>query len=193
VWFLPLGAVLGVGQRSMIANFLAVRLPGRWYLALCLVPIVALALPESIKSLCGAQEWSPSRSILNKIRPDSISTKMLYVIDEVRGPRQSLGDIPDGLAVQRVLALPSSWPMVVYLFINWIPILLRQGGCHFSPRSWHDHLQLRDIRQHLLTQLITAALAADRDFIVLTVGALAVFSPSASLERSFWPIMITSS
>lgn len=102
-------------------------------LPLCLVPVIALVLPESIKFLIlSNQDRSLVASILRKINPEKdYDTNSRYVLDEVK---TSQGHIPalfrDGLAVGSIFLSGALFMslLLVYCFIMWIPLLLRQAG-----------------------------------------------------------------
>jgi AAHS family 4-hydroxybenzoate transporter-like MFS transporter len=196
-----LGAVLGgLVSVPLIANFdwPSVFLVGG-VLPLCLVPIVALALPESIKFLILARKSGPLvASILKKIRPDRhFDENSVYVIDEVAPGRGKVSALfRNGLAIGSVFLCLAFFMslMLVYLFINWIPILLRQAGLPLQSAIMGTIIfNLAGIFGSIFcTQLIDRRIG--RPIVILIVayliGALAVFSIGFA-GASFWPIMIT--
>ena len=102
-------------------------------LPLCLVPIVVFALPESIKFLILVRGKSAEViSVLRKIAPGRhFDDSSAFVLDEPRPGRGSLSALfRDGLAIGSVFLCLAFFMslMLVYLFINWIPLLLREAG-----------------------------------------------------------------
>jgi MFS transporter, AAHS family, 4-hydroxybenzoate transporter len=102
-------------------------------LPLCLVPLILLALPESIKFLTVAhQNAATVASILRKIDPrGQFANDSIFFLNETQPGRAQVSALfKDGLAAGSVflcLAFFMSLALV-YLFINWIPFLLRQAG-----------------------------------------------------------------
>src|SRR5258708_14167752 len=102
-------------------------------LPLCLAPVGFFALPESIKFLIlvrgkGAEVLSVLR---NLDPPRNFSDRTAFVLDEPGPGRGSLsGLFRDGLAIGSVFLCLAFFMslMLVYLFITWIPLLLRQAG-----------------------------------------------------------------
>lgn len=102
-------------------------------LPLALAPFVFFTLPESIKFLILARNKSADvAAILRRLDPRGIfNEKDDYVIDEVRPGRGSvLALFRDGLAIGSIFLCLAFFMslLLVYLFINWIPLLLREAG-----------------------------------------------------------------
>jgi AAHS family 4-hydroxybenzoate transporter-like MFS transporter len=102
-------------------------------LPLCLAPIVFLVLPESIKFLILVRGRDDAvAAILRRIDPKAgYGADSAFAIDEARpgrGPIVAL--FKDGLAVGSIFLCLAFFMslLLVYLFINWIPLLLRQAG-----------------------------------------------------------------
>jgi MFS transporter, AAHS family, 4-hydroxybenzoate transporter len=130
-----LGAVCGgLISVPLILNFgwPAVFVAGG-ILPLCIAPLALFALPESIKLLAVARANSVRiAAILQKIAPDRhFGADAGYVIEEARPGRGDFSALfKDGLALGSILLCLAFFMslMLVYLFINWIPLLLRQAG-----------------------------------------------------------------
>lgn len=130
-----LGAVFGgLISIPLIANFgwHSVFIVGG-VLPLCLVPVVYLMLPESIKFLIlMRRSGDVIASILRKINPQThFDSAAEYILNEAKPGRGHVVSLfKDGLAVGSVflcLALFMSL-LLVYCLINWIPLLLREAG-----------------------------------------------------------------
>jgi MFS transporter, AAHS family, 4-hydroxybenzoate transporter len=194
-----LGAVLGgVVSVPLILNFgwPSVFIAGG-LLPLCLVPVILLALPESIKFLT-ATPASAARvaAILRRIAPHGhFVDDASYVLDE---PRLGHGRISalfrDGLALGSILLCFAFFMslMLVYLFINWIPLLLRQAGLPLQNALMGTIIfNLAGIFGSIAcTQLIDRKIV--RPIVVLIgayfIGAVAVFCIGYA-GTTFWPIM----
>jgi len=130
-----LGAVLGgIISVPLISKFgwTSVFVVGG-ILPLCLVPFIILALPESIKFLIVArQKPAAVASILQKISPRGrVESDSVFFLDEAQsGHGQISALFRNGLAVGSIFLCLAFFMslMLVYLFINWIPLLLHQAG-----------------------------------------------------------------
>lgn len=102
-------------------------------LPIIVAPVVAIAMPESIKFLSlAAENRAQIAAILRKIDPASrYASDDNFMLDEARhGGGQFLALFRGGLAIGSVFlcfALFMSL-LLVYLFINWIPLLLKASG-----------------------------------------------------------------
>jgi AAHS family 4-hydroxybenzoate transporter-like MFS transporter len=196
-----LGAVLG-GMISvpLIANFgwTSVFIAGG-ILPLCLVPFIILTLPESIKFLVVARRQAATvAAILRKIDPrQRFDDNSVFFLDEAQTGRGQISALfKDGLAVGSVFLCLAFFMslMLVYLFINWIPLLLRQAGLPLQHALMGTIIfNLSGIVGSLLcTQLIDRKIG--RPIVILIaayfIGALAVFSIGYA-GTAFWPIMGT--
>lgn len=196
-----LGAVLGgVLSVGLIASFgwTSVFIVGG-VLPLCLVPLIVTALPDSIKFLTLAKNNNASvAAILRKIAPTGrFDDASVFILDESRpGHGQISALFKDGLAVGSIFLCLAFFMslMLVYLFINWIPLLLRQAGLPLQ------HALMGTIVFNLsgivgsvvCTQLIDRKIG--RPIAILTaayfIGAAAVFSISFA-GTALLPIMAT--
>jgi AAHS family 4-hydroxybenzoate transporter-like MFS transporter len=196
-----LGAVLG-GMISvpLIATFgwTSVFIAGG-ILPLCLVPFIILTLPESIKFLIVARRQAATvAAILRKIDPrQRFDDNSVFFLDEAQTGRGQISALfKDGLAVGSVFLCLAFFMslMLVYLFINWIPLLLRQAGLPLQHALMGTIIfNLSGIVGSLLcTQLIDRKIG--RPIVILIaayfIGALAVFSIGFA-GTAFWPIMGT--
>jgi AAHS family 4-hydroxybenzoate transporter-like MFS transporter len=196
-----LGAVLG-GMISvpLIATFgwTSVFIAGG-ILPLCLVPFIILTLPESIKFLIVARRNAATvAAILGKISPrQRFDDNTEFFLDEAQTGRGQISALfKDGLAVGSVFLCLAFFMslMLVYLFINWIPLLLRQAGLPLQHALMGTIIfNLSGIVGSILcTQLIDRKIG--RPIVILIaayfVGALAVFSIGYA-GTAFWPIMGT--
>jgi AAHS family 4-hydroxybenzoate transporter-like MFS transporter len=196
-----LGAVLG-GMISvpLIAKFgwTSVFVVGG-ILPLCLVPFVIFALPESIKFLIVARRKAATVvSILRRIDPRArFEDNSVFFLDEAQPGRGQISALfKDGLAVGSVFLCLAFFMslMLVYLFINWIPLLLRQAGLPLQHALMGTIIfNLSGIIGSILcTQAIDRKIG--RPIVILVaayfVGALAVFSIGYA-GTAFWPIMGT--
>src|ERR1700750_1118543 len=181
------GAVLG-GMISvpLIAYFgwPAVFLAGG-VLPLCLAPVIALALPESIKYLILARgKGAMIASVLRKISPAGhFDAHSAFVLDEAAPGRGQFSALfKGGLAVGSVFLCLAFFMslMLVYLFINWIPLLLNQAGLPLRDALVGTSIfNLSGSAGSLVcTQLIDREVA--RPIVILIgayfIGAAAVFS-----------------
>jgi AAHS family 4-hydroxybenzoate transporter-like MFS transporter len=196
-----LGAVLG-GMISvpLIATFgwTSVFIAGG-ILPLCLVPFIILTLPESIKFLIVARRNAATvAAVLGKISPrQRFDDNTEFFLDEAPTGRGQISALfRDGLAVGSVFLCLAFFMslMLVYLFINWIPLLLRQAGLPLQHALMGTIIfNLSGIVGSILcTQLIDRKIG--RPIVILIaayfVGALAVFSIGYA-GTAFWPIMGT--
>jgi AAHS family 4-hydroxybenzoate transporter-like MFS transporter len=132
---IAMGAVLGgLISIPLIATFgwPAVFIFGG-VLPLCLLPIVAITLPESIKFLIlSNRRGDRVASILAKVDPSGrYSADDAYVLDETKTNRgEFLALFRNGLAVGSVFLAGALFMslLLVYCFIMWLPLLLRQAG-----------------------------------------------------------------
>jgi MFS transporter, AAHS family, 4-hydroxybenzoate transporter len=102
-------------------------------LPLCIAPLALFALPESIKFLTVTRANSLRiEEILRRIAPGgSFDAGSDYVLGEAQPGRGRFSALfKDGLAVGSILLCLAFFMslMLVYLFISWIPLLLRQAG-----------------------------------------------------------------
>jgi AAHS family 4-hydroxybenzoate transporter-like MFS transporter len=196
-----LGAVLGgLLSVGLIAKFgwTSVFIAGG-VLPLCIVPLIVIALPDSIKFLTLKKENGAAvAAILRKIAPNRrFDDGSVFILDESRPGRGQISALfNDGLAVGSVFLCLAFFMslMLVYLFINWIPLLLRQAGLPL------EHALMGTIIFNLsgivgsivCTQLIDRKIG--RPIAILTVayfiGAAAVFSISFA-GTALLPIMAT--
>jgi MFS transporter, AAHS family, 4-hydroxybenzoate transporter len=196
-----LGAVLGgVISIPLIRNFgwQAVFITGG-ILPLCLVPFAVLALPESIKFLMlTPAQGTTIASILRRIDPRrQFADDSRFVLNEMRPGRGQIAALfSDGLAVGSILLCLAFFMslMLVYLFINWIPLLLRQAGLPLEQALLGTIIfNLAGIIGSLVcTQLIDRKAAPPITILIIAyfIGALAVLS-IGFVGTSFWPIMTT--
>jgi AAHS family 4-hydroxybenzoate transporter-like MFS transporter len=196
-----LGAVLGgLISVPLIANFgwAAVFVAGG-VLPLCTVPLILFALPESIKFLILTPgNGAAVAAILGKIDPLArYSADNVFILDESRpGHGRIVALFRDGLAVGSVFLCLAFFMslMLVYLFINWIPLLLNQAGLPLRDALMGTIIfNLSGIVGSLVcTQLIDRKVA--RPIVILIgayfIGAAAVFSIGYA-GTAFWTIMIT--
>lgn len=196
-----LGAVLG-GMISvpLIAKFgwSAVFIVGG-VLPLCAVPVVLIALPESIKYLAVARSDNDAiHSIMVKIAPDAgYGPNTQYTLQEaVPGHAKLTALFRDGLAVGSIFLCFAFFMslMLVYLFISWIPILLRQAGMPLQSAIMGTIVfNLAGIFGSILcTQLIDRKLTRPIMILICSylLGAVAVYMIGFA-GTSFGPIMIT--
>lgn len=196
-----LGAVLG-GMISvpLIAHFgwMSVFVVGG-VLPLCLVPLIVFMLPESIKFLIVAQR-NPSTvaSILRQISPGAkFADNAVFVLDEAQPGRGKVSALlRDGLAVGSVFLCLAFFMslLLVYLFINWIPLLLSQAGLPLQHALMGTIIfNLSGIVGSLLwTQLIDRNVAKPITILIAAylLGAAAVFSIGYA-GTALMPIMAT--
>ena len=168
-------------------------------LPLCLVPIVVFALPESIKFLILVRGKSAEViSVLRKIAPGRhFDDSSAFVLDEPRPGRGSISALfRDGLAIGSVFLCLAFFMslMLVYLFINWIPLLLRQAGLPLQDALMGTIIfNLSGIFGSICcTQFIDRKILRPIFVLILAylVGAVAVFAIGFA-GTSFWPIMGT--
>jgi AAHS family 4-hydroxybenzoate transporter-like MFS transporter len=196
-----LGAVLGgLLSVGLIAKFgwTSVFIAGG-VLPLCIVPLIVIALPDSIKFLTlKKKNGAAVAAILRKIAPNRrFDDGSVFILDESRPGRGQISALfKDGLAVGSVFLCLAFFMslMLVYLFINWIPLLLRQAGLPL------EHALMGTIIFNLsgivgsivCTQLIDRKIG--RPIAILTaayfIGAAAVFSISFA-GTALLPIMAT--
>src|SRR6202051_2889671 len=182
-----LGAVLGgLISLPLIAHFgwKSVFVFGG-ILPLCLVPIVVFALPESFKFLILVRGKSAEViSVLRKIVPGRhFDDSSAFVLDEPRPGRGSLSALfRDGLAIGSIFLCLAFFMslMLVYLFINWIPLLLHQAGFPLQNALMGTIIfNLSGILGSILcTQLIDRKIGKPMVILIAAyfVGAMAVFS-----------------
>ncbi|HEY6831351.1 MAG TPA: MFS transporter [Pseudolabrys sp.] len=196
-----LGAVLGgVISVPLIAYFgwPAVFIAGG-ILPLCLVPFIALALPESIKYLILVRgKGAAIAKVLRRISPAGrFDATSAFVLDEAAPGRGQFSALfKDGLAVGSVFLCVAFFMslMLVYLFINWIPLLLRQAGLPLQSALMGTIIfNLAGIVGSIAcTQLIDRKIVRPMTILIAAylAGAIAVFCIGFA-GTSFWPIMIT--
>jgi AAHS family 4-hydroxybenzoate transporter-like MFS transporter len=166
-------------------------------LPLCLVPMAVFALPESIKFLIlvpgtGAEVIS----VLRKLDPGrQFDDRSAFALDEPRPGRGSISALfRDGLAIGSVFLCLAFFMslMLVYLFINWIPLLLRQAGLPLQDALMGTIIfNLSGIVGSIFcTQLIDRKVLQPVVILIFAylVGAAAVFAIGFA-GTSFWPIM----
>lgn len=168
-------------------------------LPLCLAPVVFFMLPESIKFLILARgKGAVVASILRKIAPRRrFDDDAAYVLDEVRPGRGKISALfSDGLAVGSVFLCLAFFMslMLVYLFINWIPLLLREAGLPLQDALMGTIIfNLSGIAGSIVcTQLIDRKIV--RPMVVLIGGYLAGAAAVVSIGfagTAFAPIMTT--
>jgi AAHS family 4-hydroxybenzoate transporter-like MFS transporter len=196
-----LGAVLGgVLSVFLIRHFgwQSVFIAGG-ILPLCLVPFAAVTMPESIKFLMlSRQHDAKIASILGRIDQDrKISENPEFVLNEAQPTRGHITALfSNGLAVGSILLCLAFFMslMLVYLFINWIPLLLRQAGLPLEQALLGTIIfNLAGIVGSIVcTQLIDRKVGPPITILIIAyfIGALAVLS-IGFVGKSFWPIMIT--
>jgi AAHS family 4-hydroxybenzoate transporter-like MFS transporter len=196
-----LGAVLGgIISIPLIRNFgwQSVFIVGG-ILPLCLVPFAVLALPESIKFLMlTPTSGATVASILRRIDPrGQFADDSRFVLNEMRPGRGQIAALfSDGLAVGSILLCLAFFMslMLVYLFINWIPLLLRQAGLPLEQALLGTVIfNLAGIVGSIVcTQLIDRKAGPPITILIIAyfIGALAVLS-IGFVGTSFWPIMTT--
>jgi AAHS family 4-hydroxybenzoate transporter-like MFS transporter len=168
-------------------------------LPLCLVPVVFVVLPESIKFLILARgRGAEVISVLRKLGPGRhFDDDSAFVLDEPRPGRGSISALfRDGLAVGSVFLCLAFFMslMLVYLFINWIPLLLRQAGLPLQDAIMGTIIfNLSGIFGSIFcTQFIDRKILPPVVILIFAylVGAAAVFGIGFT-GTSFWPIMGT--
>jgi MFS transporter, AAHS family, 4-hydroxybenzoate transporter len=196
-----LGAVLGgLISVPLIAHFgwKSVFVFGG-LLPLCLAPIVVLALPESIKFLILVRgKGAEVIAVLRKLDPGrQFDERTAFVLDEPRPGRGSISALfRDGLAIGSVFLCLAFFMslMLVYLFINWIPLLLRQAGLPLQDAIMGTIIfNLSGIFGSIFcTQLIDRKILPPVVTLIFAylVGAAAVVAIGFA-GTSFWPIMAT--
>jgi AAHS family 4-hydroxybenzoate transporter-like MFS transporter len=196
-----LGAVLGgLLSVGLIARFgwTSVFIAGG-VLPLCIVPLIVTALPDSIKFLTLKKENGAAiATILRKIAPTRrFDDAGAFILDESRPGRGQISALfKDGLAIGSVFLCLAFFMslMLVYLFINWIPLLLRQAGLPLQHALMGTIIfNLSGIVGSIVcTQLIDRKVG--RPIAILTaayfIGAAAVFSISFA-GTALLPIMAT--
>ena len=168
-------------------------------LPLCLVAIVVFALPESIKFLILARGKGVELvAVLRKLNPGRhFDDSSAFVLDEPRLGRGSISALfRDGLAIGSVFLCLAFFMslMLVYLFINWIPLLLRQAGLPLQDAMMGTIIfNLSGIFGSVFcTQFIDRKILPPVLILIFAyfVGAAAVFAIGFA-GTSFWPIMGT--
>jgi len=168
-------------------------------LPLCLVAIVVFALPESIKFLILARGKGVELvAVLKKLNPGRhFDDSSAFVLDEPRLGRGSISALfRDGLAIGSVFLCLAFFMslMLVYLFINWIPLLLRQAGLPLQDAMMGTIIfNLSGIFGSVFcTQFIDRKILPPMFILIFAyfVGAAAVFAIGFA-GTSFWPIMGT--
>jgi MFS transporter, AAHS family, 4-hydroxybenzoate transporter len=168
-------------------------------LPLCLVAIVVFALPESIKFLILARGKGVELvAVLRKLNPGRhFDDSSAFVLDEPRLGRGSISALfRDGLAIGSVFLCLAFFMslMLVYLFINWIPLLLRQAGLPLQDAMMGTIIfNLSGIFGSVFcTQFIDRKILPPMFVLIFAyfVGAAAVFAIGFA-GTSFWPIMGT--
>ncbi|WP_011582227.1 MULTISPECIES: MFS transporter [Chelativorans] len=196
-----LGAVVGgLISVPLISHFgwPAVFIAGG-ILPLLLLPFIFFSVPESIKFLILAGgKGAAVASILKLICPSgSFKDNDVFVLEESRPGRGQISALfKDGLAIGSIFLCLAFFMslLLVYLFINWIPLLLRQAGLPLQ------HAVMGTIIFNLAgiigsvfcTQLIDRKVARPVSILIAAyfIGAAAVFSIGYA-GTAFWPIMIT--
>jgi AAHS family 4-hydroxybenzoate transporter-like MFS transporter len=167
-------------------------------LPLCIVPLVVLALPESIKLLTMTPASAPRvAEILRRIAPGgTFDRNTTYVIAEANLGRGEVSALFKGeLALGSIFLCFAFFMslMLVYLFISWIPLLLRQAGLPLQNALMGTiAFNLAGIFGSIAcTQLIDRKILPPLTILIgaYFVGAIAVFS-IAYAGMSFWPIML---
>jgi MFS transporter, AAHS family, 4-hydroxybenzoate transporter len=168
-------------------------------LPLCLVAIVVFALPESIKFLILARGKGVELvAVVRKLNPGRhFDDSSAFVLDEPRLGRGSISALfRDGLAIGSVFLCLAFFMslMLVYLFINWIPLLLREAGLPLQDAMMGTIIfNLSGIFGSVFcTQFIDRKFLPPMFILIFAyfVGAAAVFAIGFA-GTSFWPIMGT--
>jgi MFS transporter, AAHS family, 4-hydroxybenzoate transporter len=196
-----LGAVLGgIISVPLIRHFgwQSVFIVGG-ILPLCLAPFAVLALPESIKFLMlSPAKGATIAAVLRRINPrGQFASDSGFVLNETRPGRGQISALfRDGLAVGSILLCLAFFMslMLVYLFVNWIPLLLRQAGLPLEQALLGTIIfNLAGIIGSIAcTQLIDRKVGPPITILIIVyfIGALAVLS-IGFVGTSFWPIMTT--
>jgi len=196
-----LGAVLGgVISVPLIEKFgwASVFVVGG-VLPLCTVPFIVFKLPESIKFLILAQgKGAAVASVLRKIDPRGrFEAGSAFVLDEPQPGRGHIAALfRGGMAVGSVFLCLAFFMslMLVYLFINWIPLLLREAGLPLRHALMGTIIfNLAGIIGSILwTQLIDRKVSRPINILIVAylIGAGAVYAIGFA-GTAFWPIMIT--
>ncbi|WP_011301589.1 MFS transporter [Cupriavidus necator] len=108
-------------------------------LPLALVPVLALALPESVRYLA-TREGMQARiaAILARIDARRITADMHYVADEPEGPGSPVSQL---FAPRYRMGTLWLWLaffcslLLLYLMINWLPILVQRSGLSLKEAS----------------------------------------------------------
>jgi AAHS family 4-hydroxybenzoate transporter-like MFS transporter len=154
-------------------------------LPFCLIPFIVFGLPGSIKFLIVANDKAARvAAILRKINPHEVfADNSIFVLDEAQPGRGQVSALfKDGLAAGSILLCLAFFLslMLVYLFINWIPLLLRQAGLPLQDALMGTVLfNLAGIVGSIFcTQLIDRKLGPPIALLIAAyfAGAVAVFS-----------------
>jgi AAHS family 4-hydroxybenzoate transporter-like MFS transporter len=165
---------------------------------LCLVPLIVFALPESIKFLTMVPENNARvATLLQKIAPHRrFTSEDTYVLNEPHPGRGQFSALfKNGLAPVSILLCIAFFMslVLVNLFLNWIPLLLRQAGLPLQNALMGTIIfNLAGIFGSIAcTQLIDRKVA--RPIVIMIaayfVGAVAVFGMGYT-GPAFWPIMV---
>jgi AAHS family 4-hydroxybenzoate transporter-like MFS transporter len=199
----------GFGLGAVLGGMLSIPLIRHWgwtsvFIAggafpLCLIPLIAFTLPESIKFLIIAKApGEKTAAILRKIDPNGkFDDGAAFLLEEAQPGRGRITALfTNGLAVGSIFLCLAFFMslMLVYLFINWIPLLLRQAGLPL------EHALLGTVVFNLAglvggvvcTQLIDRKVGPPVAILIIAyfIGAIAVWSIGFA-GTAFWPIMIT--
>jgi MFS transporter, AAHS family, 4-hydroxybenzoate transporter len=195
-----LGAVLGgLISVHLILNFgwPSVFIAGG-VLPLCLMPLIVFALPESIKFLTMVPENNVRvAALLQKIAPHQrFTSEDTYVLNEPHPGRGQFSALfKNGLAPVSILLCIAFFMslVLVNLFLNWIPLLLRQAGLPLQNALMGTIIfNLAGIFGSIAcTQLIDRKVARPMVIMIAAyfVGAVAVFGMGYT-GPAFWPIMV---
>jgi AAHS family 4-hydroxybenzoate transporter-like MFS transporter len=108
-------------------------------LPLLLVPVLALALPESVRYLA-TRDGMQARiaAILARIHAARITPELRYVTDEPDGPGSPVGQLFASRYRMGTLWLWIAFfcsLLLLYLMINWLPILVQRSGLSLKEAS----------------------------------------------------------
>jgi len=139
------GFSLGSALGGLVTAYLIEHVGWRGVLALggalplALVPVLALALPESVRYLA-TREGMQARigAILSRIDAGRVSADARYVADEPDGPGSPVSQLFASRYRKGTLWLWLAFfcsLLLLYLMINWLPILVQRSGLSLKEAS----------------------------------------------------------
>ncbi|WP_234825116.1 MFS transporter [Cupriavidus necator] len=139
------GFSLGSALGGVVTAYLIEHVGWRGVLALggalplALVPVLALALPESVRYLA-TREGMQARigAILSRIDANRVSADARYVTDDSEGPNSPVSQLFAPRYRQGTLWFWLAFfcsLLLLYLMINWLPILVQRSGLSLKEAS----------------------------------------------------------